>query len=344
MNYWLHRITGGDYAYSLSSELFKKGYISIGWCDFARGGEADLARLRAGVGNFDKRMEEEGYGHPRNRWNLWRFVNEMKPGDLVIVPFPYSFSVCKIKDEAIYTPASMAPSLLVDSDGNKVLLGEDGYLRDKDGNIVDLGFFRKVELVEKSIPRDKYADQALYSRMKIRQTNACIDDIAGSIRNAILAFRDNKPVDLKESILESTVQTVLDQIRNLLNDTKFETLVEYYLKSIGANRVETPWKGESPSGEGDADRVAYFDQLGFAIMVQVKKHFDKTDDWAVSQIKAYGKNHHFGEYATSLWVISSADGFSEEAVKLAAEENIRLIDGPRFARMILEAGLFGLKP
>ena len=41
MNYWLHRITGGENAWPLSVGLFKKGYgseqgyISIGWSDFA---------------------------------------------------------------------------------------------------------------------------------------------------------------------------------------------------------------------------------------------------------------------------------------------------------------------
>ena len=44
MNYWLHRITGGDNAIPLSEELFKKGYISIGWSDFSD--EADLNTIR----------------------------------------------------------------------------------------------------------------------------------------------------------------------------------------------------------------------------------------------------------------------------------------------------------
>lgn len=340
MNYWLHRITGGDNAWPLSVELFKKGYISIGWLDFST--ENYLSMIRSGVEGFDKMMDEQGYGRPRNRWNLWRFVNEMSEGDIVVVPFPYSFAICKISDNKVFTNESIDPELLVDRDGNRVTFEEDGYLHNSNGDLIDLGFYRKVEVVEKEIPRE-YADQALYSRMKIRQTNADICDLAGSINDAVEAFRKGKPVNLRESVMESAAPMVLEKIRGLQNDSKFESLVEWYLKSLGASRVETPWRGESPSEAGDADKVAYFDNIGFAIMVQIKKHSGITDDWAVTQIKAYSTNHNFGEYATALWVISSGDGFSEEACRLAQENGVRLIDGPQFARMILDAGLDGLE-
>lgn len=341
MDFWLHRITGGRNAWPLSVELFKKGYLSIGWCDFAVEGESNLAKIRAGASSFDAMMEEEGYGLPRNRWNLWRFVNEMKKGDIVIVPAPYSFSVCRIADNTVISAETIDPALLVDCDGEPVTRKEDGYLYNKSGDYVDLGFFRKVEILEKDIPRDKYADQALSSRMKIRQTNANIDDLAASVEDAVSAFRDQKPINLKEAVLESAAPIVLEKIRTIQNDSKFEDLVKWYMESLGA-RVDTPWKGESPTEDGDADKIAYFDNIGFAVMIQIKKHVGITDDWAVTQIKGYASNHHFGEYATALWVISSGDGFSEEARRLAEETGVRLVDGLQFARMILDAGLEGM--
>ena len=341
MDFWLHRITGGRNAWPLSVELFKKGYLSIGWCDCAVEGESNLAKIRTGASSFDAMMEEKGYGLPRNRWNLWRFVNEMKKGDIVIVPAPYSFSVCRIADNTVISAETIDPALLVDCDGEPVTRKEDGYLYNKSGDYVDLGFFRKVEILEKDIPRDKYADQALSSRMKIRQTNANIDDLAASVEDAVSAFRDQKPINLKEAVLESAAPIVLEKIRTIQNDSKFEDLVKWYMESLGA-RVDTPWKGESPTEDGDADKIAYFDNIGFAIMIQIKKHVGITDDWAVTQIKSYASNHHFGEYATALWVISSGDGFSEEARRLAEETGVRLVDGLQFARMILDAGLEGM--
>ena len=77
-------------------------------------------------------------------------------------------------------------------------------------------------------------------------------------------------------------------------------------------------------------------------MVQAKKHTAETNDWAVTQIKSFKKNHLFDRYKTILWVISTCDTFSEEAVRLAAEEEVRLINGEEFAKMIIDVGLDGL--
>lgn len=339
MNIWLHRITGGDYALPLSSALLDKGYISIGWSDFSS--EEYLSQIKKGGIQFDNIFIEAKWGLPRNRWNLWRFVVGMAPGDIVVVPQPYSFSVYKIEDSVVYTNETIDGSLLIDWNGNKVTLGEDGYLHNKDGNIVDLGFYRRITLVEKDIPRAEYADQELYSRMKIRQTNAQINDILGSVTNAIENYRNKKPLNLKASIQDSASSIVLERIRAIQNDSKFEALVQWYLESIGG-KVQTPAKNETPTESGDADKVAIFDKLGVAIMVQVKKHSGQTDSWAIEQINAYKKNHTFDDYTTILWVISSCDSFSEEAEQLAQASGVKLIDGIKFSRMILDAGLYDL--
>ena len=345
MNTWLHRITGGDNALPLSSALLEKGYLSIGWCDFSS--EEYLARLQSGGSHFDQVFLDEGWGRPRNRWNLWRFVDEMAPGDWVVVPRPYTFSVYEILEDKVYTNESIDPALLIDWNGDKVTLREDSsnknkYLYNKDEKIVDLGFYRHVKEVVKNVPRAEYADQDLYSRMKIRQTNANINDLRDSVENAIENFRNNKPLNLKASIQDSASEIVLKQIRAIPNDSKFEDLVGWYLESIGGRLLPKPAKNESPTEEGDADCVAIFDKLGVAIMVQVKKHTDQTNSWAIEQIKAYKKNHSFDDYTTILWVISSCDSFSEEAKQLAQESGVKLIDGLTFSKMILDAGLDGM--
>lgn len=339
MNTWLHRITGGDNALPLSSALLDKGYLSIGWSDFSS--EDYLMRIKAGGDSFDKIFLEANWGLPRNRWNLWRFVVGMAVEDIVVVPLPYSFSVYKIADNEIYTNESIEKSLLIDWNGDNVTLGEHGYLYNKAGNVVDLGFYRRVELVEKDIPRSEYADQDLYSRMKIRQTNAQINDIHGSVLGAVENYRNKRPLNLKASIQDETAAIILNKIKAIQNDSKFESLVQWYLESIGG-KVQTPSKNESPTEAGDADKVAIFDKIGVAIMVQVKKHSGKTDSWAIEQIKAYKKNHISEDYTTILWVISTCDSFSTEAEQLAASSGVKLINGIEFSKMILDAGLDGL--
>lgn len=333
MRYWLHRITGGENALPLSEELFKKGYISIGWKVFSNAKDLDTiksGKIETLFSNWKKR--------PRNRHNLNRFVNGMESGDIVIVPFPYSFAVCEIADNEVLTNDSISQLL-----GEKESKKDDGNLYNADTDaIVDLGFYRKIKIKEKRIPRAGYADQALISRLKIRQTNADISDLKNSIEEAILRFQEKKTIYLKASIVEKTWKTVLQNIRKLQNDMKFEQLVEWYLKSIGGTRIYTPAKNESSTKDGDADRVAFFEKIGVVIMVQAKKHTDKTSSRAVDQIKMFKENHVFEGYKTILWVISTCDSFSEEALKLAEKNEVRLINGEEFAKMIVDVGLDGL--
>ena len=342
MNYWLHRITGGDNAIEFAHPLlFSHNYLSIGWSDFS---EDEFVKKvqKHGASFLDNAMQNEGWGLPRNRWNLMRFIKEMSKGDIVVVPTWNEFSLFEIVEDEVLSNESINPACLIDWNGNPAHLQEDGYYYNADGKHVDLGFYRKVKPIILNIPREGYADQDLYSRMKIRQTNANISDLKGSIDAAKKSFEEKKPINLKEQIVEETAPKLLELIEKLTNDIRFENLVEWYLSSLGA-RIYKPNKNESATEDGDADRVGYFDNIKTAIMVQVKKHEGITDDWAVQQIKAYKANHNYGDYHTQMWVISSCKEFSENAKNLAEAEGVRLIDGIEFAKMILDAGLEGLK-
>ncbi|MDR2132072.1 MAG: restriction endonuclease, partial [Clostridiales Family XIII bacterium] len=48
------------------------------------------------------------------------------------------------------------------------------------------------------------------------------------------------------------------------------------------------------------------------------------------------------EYTYIPWVISTGDDFSDEAVRLAREKNVRLIDGNTFVGMLLDVGIAGI--
>lgn len=338
--YWLHRITGGDNAIEFAHPLlFSHNYLSIGWSDFSD--EAFLENIREhGIDGLDEEMQNRDYGLPKNRWNLWRFIIEMKKGDIVVVPTWGEFSLFELVDNNVFTNESMDGCIYQDWNDNKATL-HDGYYYNCENKIIDLGFYRKVKPLLINIPRDGYADQKLFSRMKIRQTNADISDLAESIEYARKAFEENNPINLKEQIVEETAPKLLELIEKWTTDIKFEDLVEWYLRSLGA-RIEKPSKNESATEEGDADRVGYFDNIKTAIMVQVKKHEGSTDEWAVQQIKAYKTNHNYGDYHTQMWVISTCKEFSEKAKNEALEADVRLIDGLEFAKMILDSGLDGL--
>jgi restriction endonuclease Mrr len=203
-----------------------------------------------------------------------------------------------------------------------------------------LGFARKVKILHKDISRAKFADANLTSRMKIRQTNCLINDLVESIEQSIANFQENRPIHLHSIIVEKTINIILDTIKTELNPDKFEKLVMTYFKTIGANEVTIPAKNERGK-EGDADIVAVFENLKLIIYIQAKFHKDKDNEWAINQILDYKTNRESIDdgYNKIAWVITSADTFNDEAKKIAAENEIQLIDGIEFSKMLLNAGI-----
>lgn len=342
--YWLHRITGGNNGWTFAHALLEKeNLLSIGWSDFSTDDFIKQTRS-SGIKHIDNCIIND-WGREylsRSRWNLFRFICKMKQGDIVVVPLWKSFNVYEIIDDTIISNESLEVYL-------KNGLGQYNleyknrylYLTDiKENNEVDLGFYRKVLPIALNVSRESFGTQGLISRMKIRQTNADISDLSEEIENSILAFKNNHPVNLKEEIIKSSISNVLAQIQRHLDADKFEKLVEWYLRSLGASMVSTPAKNSSSTEEGDADKVAVFEKMKLIIMVQVKKHIDITSRWAVQQITLFNANNKFDdEYSTLMWVISSCDDYSPEAKLLAKENNVRLITGPEFAQLIIENGV-----
>ncbi|MFN4854240.1 MAG: restriction endonuclease [Bacteroidota bacterium] len=202
---------------------------------------------------------------------------------------------------------------------------------------------RKVKLIKKDIPRYEYADAALTSRMKIRSTNADISDLKGSIEKALEGFTKGQPLSIYSQIIAKTQQSILDTIRGELTPGKFEILVEWYFKRIGASDVYIPSKHESGQ-EGDADVVAVFEPLKTIIYSQVKFHTGETSSWAIEQITSYKdqKDSMDDGYSKICWVISTADSFSKESYDFAKEAKVQLVDGKQFTKMLIEAGVVNL--
>ena len=345
-NIWLHRIS---HHAEVSYPLLKKGYLSIGWAYL--GNTTEFVNEICSENDWqtfeDNYFAEEGY--PRNRHSLWRFIVKMKKGDRVVIPIRDGmFSVFEIEEDKALSISEIIKLVDIKDDaGNSVEKGEGGYLYNKgipDSTEIDLGFFRKVKPIEERIPRYEYADAALNSRMKIYNTNANIDDLKVNVDGALERFREKKPINIYSQIVEKASQQILDIIRKELNDDKFERLVEWYFKRVGATNVYRPAKNESGK-EGDADTVAIFEPIKTIIYTQVKYHRNETDPWAVEQIKDYKfqkEKNEDNDYSKIAWVISSCDSFSKKAIEDAKSENIQLFNGITFATMLLEAGIANL--
>jgi len=334
LNYWLHRIS---HHAEVSYPLIKEGYLSTGWACVPN--PKDFIK--------DKNLFETEFKtyKPRSRFSLKRFVYGMVKGDYVIVPTSGKFSVFEIMDESVLTPEDLTIGNLKDWNNNKIILGNDKRLYKNDdtqkSNAIDLGFFRKVKPVATGISRNKFADQKLISRLKIRETNALINDLGKSIEEAILNFNNNKPIDLHSMIIDNHVNATLKLIHDNLDDSKFEKLVKWYFKKAGASNVIIPAKNESDK-EGDADIIATFESIKTIIYVQAKKHKGETPQWALNQINDYISHKEESTddgYSKIGWVISSANKFSNECEDKAKIAGVQLINGLQFSQMLLEVGI-----
>lgn len=338
-NYWLHRIRHES---GLSNILLeKRNELSIGFSDISD--TETLNRILLNPNEIDVVMQEEWGALYRNRFSLRHFLCEMKQGDYVLVPADYTFSIYEIVGDKPFSNESLDTNVLCDVWGNPIMLGKDGYLhcQDSENRIVDLGFFWKVKLIEKDIPRTEYADQALISRMKARQTTLNINDLENSILESIRMFQKKSPINLYNLTIEKLTENLLKLIQEKIDADRFEKLVEWYMKRIGADDTVIPAKNNST--EGDADVIAYFESLKTAVLIQVKKHTGNTDSWAVDQIKTYKRNNNsLLSYNKLLWIISTGDDFTEDAKEKAQSANVRLINGRMFVEMLLDAGLKGL--
>ena len=319
MKYWLHRIS---HEAEVSLRQLEQGKLTIGFSDLSNPDFLDKAKSARGVGDLDLEVKK-AYGELlRSRHSLWRFLRDMRVGDLVLVPGPGQYSVYVIEGE---------PKLLEDMD-------------------VDLGFYREVKFHEignekaENISRYDYADRALTARMKIRSTNADISDLGKNIKKCLDAYRDERPLTLHSRTTTALANELLALIYSELKPVKFEALLEWYFKRIGASSVYIPPKKQRDK-EGDADIIASFDRVRLTIYVQAKFHSRTSDtgDWAVQQVSEYatwdgGKDEH----AVGLWVVSTCKCFTPDCVSAAKEHGVVLVNGIQFARMLLDVGLENL--
>lgn len=344
MNYYMHRIS---HEWEVAYALLDMGYLSIGWrCVSKSNILGAIHKSECEFNEFCKNSIE--LNGNRSRWNLWHFCN-LKKGDIVVVPlFDGEFSIYVV--ESCVVPISEIEKEVgnfIDR-ANRQISFVDGEMVTSSGGKVDIGFACSVKTIRRNLSRNLFADAKLTARMKMRQTNGRIDDIADSVITSINA---KEPINFYRIVLEQAASDLLEKIHSILNPNNVERLIELYFKKIGASNTYITAKNEPGKCDGaDADVIAEFENLRTVYYVQVKKHVGTTGDWAVTQIEQYfnQKGCMDSSYTYIPWVVSTAEDFSKEAIEKAryiSEEsgvNVRLINGMELSRMILDSGLSNL--
>lgn len=325
--YWLHRIS---HEWEVSYPLLEQGFLSTGWPGLMGTGLLEEIR-QEGRSAFEKATAGWGPG----RWGFWNF-SQFQPGDVVVVPlFEKEFAIVEITGLPFEITA-LAGRQFQDKAGVQISVREDG-LWDEAGQFCELGFAVGVRPLRPWPISRSLADAPLRSRMKMRQTNGDITDLADSVEQALAA---EGPVSFREAVLEAAAPALSQAVEQRLDPDGLEELLCRYMKKQGASRAWRPAKNEGgKEGGADADVVAEFDGLGVIFYIQVKKHRGETGDWAVRQVAKYRAQKGRADDCVYIpWAVSTAE-FSREAVQTAKAQGVRLIGGRQLAEMLLDCGL-----
>ena len=271
----------------------------------------ELVKVKYFPDDEDQRRAGSSGGH------LWRFIREMKEGDLVVVPHDDSdFYIAKVIGDATYDPTKKE---------------------------CDTAYRRKVKWLndKKPIPRTS-ARSALISRMRAQGTCIEASDLIGDIRiclcNAASGHEPTFQNDLQKALTEKTLEKLQS---GYIDSDRFESLIRDVMKGLGAYDAGVVVRNQDKG----ADVLARFRVAGvFSQLVAIQAKYFKPEppvnrdavEQLIRGLEAEGAD----------WGIVITSGkFSNEAEKAAKcyfEEKgtkIELIDGYQFAKLIVEHGV-----
>ena len=302
-------------------EALKNNEIIIGWAE-AEGlldRQLEWYAFREIIHQKYHSEEQKYYGSGNAAGHMWRFIREMKEGDLVVAPHGDGFFVGQITGEAIYDKARVAD---------------------------DRAYRRPVTWLNPETPiLRRFARAALQSRMKTYGTCANATDLINEITEVLrIAERGDTPTfagDLRTEL----VQVTLKEIRKgRIENYGFEHLVKSILEGLGAHDVQIVPRSKDQGG----DILARFRLAGtfeITLAVQAKHHFDPntpTGIYAVEQLAQgmQAENAHLGLVVTAGTL--SPESF-KRAEKFFTEDHlqIELVDGEQLASLIVDHGLTG---
>lgn len=289
--------------------FLKKNVVAIGWdqmgdlCALSADREAFKARLT------DAYPEKKAGAIPVDAGQLFRFVHELKPGDLVVYPSKADrlIHVCVVEGDYKYDPGL-------------------------DKNYPNM---RPVRWSTKPLPRTAFTQGALYeigSAMSFFQVKTYADEFIAAFEGKAQPVEpeaeDETVAYVVSEIEQNTKDYIVKRLSQQLKGHPFAHFIAHLLQRMGYRTRVSP---EGP--DGGIDVIAHKDEMGFEppiVKVQVKSNDGSIGDPAVSAL--YGK---IGSGEFGLFIILGT--FTKQAVNFAASKsNLRLIDGDQLVDLILE--------
>ena len=297
---------------SVGTDPIDKGYVAIGWAELG-----NLSRIPNNRDAFKKEVFEKIAGAkpgsiPVQAGVLFRFLHEVKEGDLVVYP-------SKV-DRMVNLGRIAGP-----------------YRHDPKQNAAYPNF-REVKWL-KHMPREDFSQEALYeigSFITLFSVRNNTEEFLGALEGKKAVPRPDEGEGKQEDAevsraialrAEETAQDfVIRQLKSSIDHYQFEHFVAHLLKCMGYHTRVT-----AKSGDGGVDVIAHRDELGFEppiIKVQCKQVTDPIGRPVVTQLLG---NIEAGEHGLFVTLGS----YSKDARELdRSKPNLRLIDGEQLVELV----------
>ena len=332
MQYYMLRMMNHENGFG--RKLFENGFAAIGYRDFDKANNFDFISIykEAQAEKQEEKILKENIKKCWNgekigsHWKIDKFFN-FKIGDFLLIPDYKCFHFVEITSNIIPFES----------------IKEKFCTNNK---IPDIGFVYEIKKIHLNISRNDFLEAKLTARLKNISGLLNITDLKEEIENSIKAFEEKKPINLNENLKNILYKSTLKELMKSLNANKFEILLTKIMEKLGATTVDIPAKNNKDNtteGIGDVDVVAVFEKLKHIIYIQAKFHNGESNSWALEQLNDYNKEEE--GYTQAFWAITTADNFNEEAKNLVHSDNcknIRLINGPELAKLILDIGIEGI--
>ncbi len=298
----IHAGRTGD-AYTL---FVKDNCVALGWPKLGDIGEikADREALKARI--TEEYPDKKLGAIPNNAGQLFRFIHEMKVGDIIVYPSKHDRQVHigRIEGPYKYQP----------------------HLNEHYPNI------RPVKWL-KILPRTSFSQGALYeigSAMSFFQVKTYGEEFRAALEGKDApqpAAMDETVAVVAEEIGQTTEDFIL---KRLSQELKGHPLADFIAHLLGTMGYRTRVSPEGP--DGGIDIIAHKDELGFEppiIKVQVKSGDGSVGDPVVSAL--------YGKVATSEFgLLVTLGTFTPKAIEFAkSKSNLRLIDADELVGLIL---------
>ncbi len=283
------------------------GLVSIGWDKMG-----DLSQLPETRDAFktlfrEKYPEDKKGAIPVKAGVLFRFANEIKPGDFIIYPSKTNRMV-------------------------NIGTVENGYLYSPD-EMEERTHRRKVRWL-KHIPRSDFSQNALNeigSALTLFQVSNNAEEFLNALEGIQAESIDQDDViaaSAAEQVELTTEDFVLKKLKSAISSQRFEEFCAHLMEAMGYRARVTKY-----SGDGGVDVIAHRDELGFEpplIKVQCKQINSTVGRPDIQKLDGAVQHGEFGLFIT-LGAYSS-DARTYEQMK----PNLRLIDGPELVDLVVK--------